>query len=134
MPETGSLLPLLPPSSLKCLQDITKICMFWSSPLYRSVVTKTTLPSRVCSLLLHWFLHQNKNIDVIHQIRTPLTYSALDLPLSIHDLRFITFVIKVFGSDTEFKTALCADAFIASLTLPLTQKYEKQDTAGNHLQ
>lgn len=50
--------------------------------------------------------------------------------MTIHDIRFVTFVIKVFGSDTEFKTALLADAFIASLHLPLTPKYEKQDTAG----
>lgn len=48
-------------------------------------------------------------------------HSALDLPLSIRDLRFVTFVIKIPGSATEFKrTALCA-----SLHLPLTQKYEK---------
>lgn len=59
---------------------------------------------------------------VIQQIRTPLVHSALDLPLSIHYLRSVTFVRKVFGSDTEFKTALCADAFIASLHIPLTQK------------
>lgn len=62
----------------------------------------------------------------------PSCIQHLDLPLSIHDLIFVTFVIKVFGSDTEFTTALHADAFIASLNLPLSQKYEKQDTAGNH--
>lgn len=62
-------------------------------------------------------------------------HSELDLPLSIHDLRFVTFVTEISGSDTGFnKTALCADAFIASLHLPLILKYEKQDTAGNHLQ
>lgn len=134
MLETGSLLPLLHPSPLKCLQDIIKIGTLGSSPLFRSVVMKSTVPSRVCSLLLHWFLHQNENIDVIQQIRTLLRHSALDLSLFIHDLRFVTFVIKVFGSDTEFKTALYDDAFIAALHLPLTQKNEKQDTAGNHLQ
>lgn len=45
-------------------------------------------------------------------------HSALVLPPSIHDLRFVTFVTKVFGSDTEFTTALHADAFIVSLNLP----------------